>query len=147
MNWTTLLRFRKQVEDVVREEVIMAELEKTREESKQGQVREEMHHIARELDRSLQDGVNMVFTEQRYRWLEETGGILEGRASRLQQLQHKLAELRKRLQQAHHARRVVEIVIAKKEAIYLKKVAQQEQALAEEVTAHKHALAHRDDFN
>ena len=145
MNWTSLLRFRKQVEDVIREEVMMAELEKTREESKQDDIREEMNHIAIELDRTLKDGVEVVFAEQRFRWLEETGGLLERRASRLQEVQTKLGQLRERLQQAYHARRIVEIVISKKEEAYLKKMAKQEQVLIDEVTAHKKVLAHQED--
>ncbi len=145
MNWTTLLRFRKQVEDVIREEVLMAEFEKTQEESKQEGIREEMNHIAIELDRSLRDGVEVVFAEQRFRWLEETGGILEHRATRLQEVQQKLGQLRNRLQQAYHARRVVEIVIEKKEAAYVKKVAKQEQILIDEITAHKKVMAQQEE--
>ena len=143
MNWTSLLRFRMQVEDVVREEVFMAELEKTKEESKREQLRGEMDRLAVDIDQSFQVGVNSVFVEQRFRWLEETGNNLEKQAQRIQKIDGKLEELRIRLRKAHHARRVVEIVIAKKEAAYMKKLAYQEQALLEEATAHKHVLSQR----
>ena len=146
MNWSTLLRFRKQVEDVVREEVMIAELEKSREETKTVQLRKEMDQIAVDLDRSLQTGVDTVFAEQRFRWLEETGGLLEVKALRLHEMNRKLSELRKRLKTAHHARRVVEIVIEKKETAYMKKLARQEQALLEEATAHKHVETHREEL-
>ncbi len=143
MNWSTLLRFRKQVEEVVREEVMMAELEKTREESRTATLRAEMDHIAADLDRSLQTGVNTVFAEQRFRWLEETGKRLESQSSRLQEIDTKLGELRRRLRAAHHARRIVEIVIEKKESAYMKKLAKQEQMMLEEAAAHKHVALHQ----
>ena len=145
MNWTSLLRFRMQVEGVVREEVIMAELEKTKEESKRVNFREEMDRIAADLDQGLQSGVGSEFTELRFRWLEETGGVLETQAQRIHEIDRKLEELRTRLRKAHHARRVVEIVIAKKEEAYMKKLARQEQALLEEATAHKHVMTHHEE--
>ena len=36
MNWSNLLRFRKQVEEMAREEVTLAEWERSREEAKRG---------------------------------------------------------------------------------------------------------------
>ncbi|MGB0909401.1 MAG: hypothetical protein ACPGYT_03490 [Nitrospirales bacterium] len=138
MNWTTLLRYRIQVEDVIREEVMMAELEKSKQESSRVHARNEMDRIAIDLDRSLQSGVESVFAEQRFGWLEETGVFLERQVKRIYEIDGKLEALRARLRQAHHARRVVEIVIEKKEAAYMKKLAQQEQVQMEEVTAHKH---------
>ncbi|WP_447968374.1 flagellar FliJ family protein [Nitrospira sp. M1] len=146
MNWTSLLRYRKQVEDVIREEVMFAELEKSREESKTQKLRNEIDHLAISLDRSLQSGVDTIFAEQRYRWLDETGGLLEMQAMKMQEIDGKLVGLRKRLQAAHHARRVVEIVIEKKEAAYMKKLEKQEQAMMEEATAHKHAITSREGF-
>ena len=140
MNWTSLLRFRMQVEGVIREEVLMAELEKSQEESKRVHLRDEIDRIAVEIDRGLQSGVDSVFAEQRFRWLEETGGVLETQAQRIHEIDRKLEELRTRLKKAHHARRVVEIVIAKKEAAYMKKLAREEQALLEEASAHKHVV-------
>jgi len=146
MNWTTLLRFRKQVEDVIREEVMFAELEKSREESKTGHLRSEIDHLAVSLDRGLQTGVDTIFAEQRFQWLDETGRLLEMQAMKMQEIDRKLGELRKRLQTAHHARRVVEIVIEKKDAAYRKKLAKQEQAMMEAATAHKHVTMTREGF-
>ncbi|GJL66984.1 MAG: hypothetical protein NPIRA05_19550 [Nitrospirales bacterium] len=146
MNWTTLLRFRKQVEDIIREEVMFAELEKSREESNTQQLRTEIDHLAVSLERSLQTGVDTIFAEQRFRWLDETGGRLEMQAMKMQEIDRKLGELRKRLQAAHHARRVVEIVIEKKEAAYMKKLAKQEQTMMEEATAHKHVTLIREGW-
>ena len=122
MNWTSLLRYRIQVEDVIREEVMMAELEKSKQESNRVHARNEMDRIASDLDRSLQSGVASVFAEQRFRWLEETGCMLESQARRIQEIDGKLEELRARLRKAHHARRVVEIVIEKKESAYMQKL-------------------------
>ncbi len=145
MNWTTLLRYRMQVEDVIREEVQMAELEKSKQELNRTNARNEMDRIASDLDRSLQSGVESVFAEQRFRWLEDAGGMLESQAKRIHELDGKLEELRARLRKAHHARRVVEIVIEKKETAYMQKLAQEEQALMEEVTAHKHVMSEREE--
>ncbi len=145
MNWTTLLRYRIQVEDVIREEVIMAEFEKSKQESNRVHARNEMNRIASNLDRSLQSGVESVFAEQRFRWLEESGGMLEIQTKRIQEIEGKLEEMRGRLRKAHHARRVVEIVIEKQEAAYMKKLEQQEQTLMEEASAHKHITTAREE--
>ncbi|MCA9471626.1 MAG: flagellar FliJ family protein [Nitrospirales bacterium] len=139
MNWSTLLRFRKQVEDVIREEVVMAELEQSREETKTAQLRSEMNRLSEDIDRSLRTGISTIFLEQRFRWLEESGSALEVQANCMQEWNRKLAELRKRLKAAYHARRIVEIVIEKKETAYMRKLARDEQMLMEEVTAHKYA--------
>ncbi|GJL53263.1 MAG: hypothetical protein NPIRA02_03950 [Nitrospirales bacterium] len=146
MNWTTLLRYRKQVEDVIREEVMFAELEKSQHIAKTQHLRDEIDRLAVSLDRSLQSGVDTIFAEQRYCWLDETGGLLEMQAMKIYEIDKKLLGLKKRLQAAHHARRVVEIVIEKKEAAYMKKLAKQEQAMMEEATAHKHVTIARDGF-
>ena len=145
MNWSTLLRFRKQVENVIREEVMFAEMEKSREESKTVQLRSEMNRLSEDIDQSLRTGVNTIFLEQRFKWLEENGGLLEAQSDRVQEMDRKLTELRKRLKMAHHARRIVEIVIEKKESAYMRKLAKQEQEMMEEATAHKYVTATTDD--
>ena len=145
MNWSTLLRFRKQVEDVIREEVIFAEMERSREESKTVQLRSELNRLSEDIDQSLRTGVNTIFLEQRFRWLEENGSLLEAQANRMQEMDRKLAELRNRLKMAHHARRIVEIVIEKKESAYMRRLAKQEQVMLEEATAHKYVAAFTDE--
>lgn len=47
MNWTTLLRFRKQVEDLAREEVVLAEWEKSQMVSKRDDFMVEMEAVDR----------------------------------------------------------------------------------------------------
>lgn len=137
MNWSNLLRFRTQVEEMAREEVILAEWERGREESKQACLREELQRVARELDRNLLDGVSKVFAEQRLQWIEEMSTALESHTQRLEGLDRKLQRLREKLKKAYHARRVVEIVIAKKEAAIMQKIARQEQRMMEEFVLHQ----------
>ena len=138
MNWSNLLRFRKQVEEMAREEVTLAEWERSREEAKRDCLQDELQMVARELEKNMQSGVGKVFAEQRFQWLDEIGTALESLSHRLQHLENKTRELREKLKKAHHARRVVEIVIAKKEAAIMQKVAKQEQAAMEEAAAYQY---------
>lgn len=141
MNWSNLLRFRKQVEEMVREEVILAQWERSREALKRDTLREELHRMAYELDRSLKNGVGTVFAQQRLQWVEEMRTALDTQDGRLQDLDRKLEGLREKLKKTHHARRVVEIVIAKKEAAILQKLEKQEQRLMEEVAVHQYVAS------
>ena len=50
-----------------------------------------------------------------------------------------LVGLREKLRKAYHARRVVELVIAKKEEEVLHRLTAQEQRLQEDVTSHAYA--------
>lgn len=135
MNWSALLRFRKNVEDLIREEIVLAEWERSREHAKQEQLRREMREVAIALERNLKAGIGTIFAEQRYRWLERMGTALEQGVVRLHEIDRHVAELREKLKQAYHARRVIEVVIAKKEAALLREIAQREQRVLEEVGA------------
>jgi flagellar export protein FliJ len=139
MNWTTLLRFRQQVEDLAREEVALAEWEKSRAVSARDDLLAEMHAVAAELDQRLRVGIDHVVAEQRYHWLDRIGSAMEWHTQRIQSFENLLEGLRQKLQTAHHARRVVELVIAKKEEEIMQKVAAQEQRLQEDVSAHAYA--------
>ncbi|MEE8124222.1 MAG: hypothetical protein V3T42_00235 [Nitrospirales bacterium] len=136
MNWTTLLRFRRQVEDLAREEVVLKEWEKSQEVSQYHELNKEMETVVTELEQRLQAGMAQMFVEQRYQWLDKIGVSLETQIQRIQGLDTTLVELRQKLKEAYHARRVVELVIAKKEAAVLQKVAYQEQRIQEDLSSH-----------
>ena len=136
MNWTTLLRFRRQVEDLAREEVVLKEWEKSQEVAQYHELNKEMETVVTELEQRLQVGMAQMFVEQRYQWLDKIGVSLETQIQRIQGLDTTLVELRQKLKEAYHARRVVELVIAKKEAAVLQKVAYQEQRIQEDLSSH-----------
>lgn len=139
MNWTTLLRFRKQVEDLAREEVVLAEWEKSQIVSKRDDLMVEMEVVASELDQRIRGGIDTMIAEQRYQWLDQISTAIEHQSQQIQIAEAKLVDLRATLKKAHHARRVVELVIAKKEEEVMQKVATQEQQMQEDVTAHAYA--------
>ena len=146
MNWTTLLRFRKQVEDLAREEVVLAEWEKSQEVTKRYETTQEMESVVAELEQQIQIGIDTLFAEERYRWLDQLGTAMEERMQEIQRLEETLVGLREKLKKAYHARRVVELVIAKKEAAILKKVAVQEQRIQEDVSAHAFATSNLEEM-
>lgn len=135
MNWSTLLHFRRNVEDMIREEIAVLEWERSQEHARQDQRRRDMQEVALALERHLQSGVGTVFAEQRYQWLERMGSALEQGMVRLHEIDQRLAGLRKKLAKAYQARRVIELVIAKKEAAVLRDIAKREQRVMEEVGA------------
>ena len=136
MNWTTLLRFRKQVEDLAREEVVLAEWEKSQEISQRYELSQEMEKVVGDLEEHIQVGIETLVAEERYRWLDQLGTAMEERTQQVSQLETTIVELRQKLKKAFHARRVVELVIAKKEHAVLQKVAAQEQRVQEDLSAH-----------
>jgi hypothetical protein len=113
MNWTTLLRFRKQVEDLAREEVVLTEWEKSQEVTKRYELSHEMEAVVTELEQQIQMGIDTLVAEERYRWLDQLGTAMEERMQQIQRLEETLVGLREKLKKAYHARRVVELVIAK----------------------------------
>ena len=136
MNWTTLLRFRKQVEDLASEGVVLAEWEKSQVVTKRYELSHEMEAVVIELEEQIQIGIDTLFAEEKYRWLDKLGTAMEERTQEIQRLEETLVGLREKLKKAYHARRVVELVIAKKEAAVLKKVAAQEQRIQEDFSSH-----------
>ncbi|MEJ2229972.1 MAG: hypothetical protein P8X46_02170 [Nitrospirales bacterium] len=146
MNWTTLLRFRKQVEDLAREEVVLAEWEKSQAVSKRDELIVEMNAVAAELEQRIRVGIDGMVAEQRYQWMDRIGSAMELHTQRIQDLEVMLVELRKKLKKAHHARRVVELVIAKKEEEVMQKLAAQEQRIQEDVSAHAYATYHLEEM-
>jgi hypothetical protein len=141
MNWTTLLRFRKQVEDLAREEVVLAEWGKSQIVSKRDDLMLEMEMVATELDQRIREGIDNMIAEQRYQWLDQISTAIEQQSQQIQIAEAKLVDLRATLKKANHARRVVELVIAKKEEEVMQKVATQEQQMQEDVTAHAYATS------
>ena len=146
MNWTTLLRFRKQVEDLAREGVVLAEWEKSQEVTKRYELSREMEGVVTELEEQIQIGIDTLFAEERYRWLDQLGTAMEERTKEIQRLEETLVGLREKLKKAYHARRVVELVIAKKEAAVLKKVAAQEQRIQEDLSSHAFATSNLEEM-
>ncbi len=146
MNWTTLLRFRKQVEDLAREGVVLAEWEKSQELTKRDELSLEMKGVVAELEQQIQMGIDSIIAEERYQWLDRLGTAMEERTQHIQRVQETLVGLREKLKKAYHARRVVELVIAKKEAVVLKKVAEQEQRIQEDVSAHAFATCNLEEM-
>ena len=136
MNWTTLLRFRKQVEDLASEGVVLAEWEKSQVLTKRFELSHEMEAVVTELEEQIQIGIDTLVAEERYRWLDQLGTAMEERTQEIQRLEETLVGLREKLKKAYHARRVVELVIAKKEASVLQKVAAQEQRIQEDLSSH-----------
>ncbi|MEO8327183.1 MAG: flagellar FliJ family protein [Nitrospirota bacterium] len=146
MNWTTLLRFRKQVEDLAREEVVLGEWEKSQISSKREDLMVEMEAVATELDERIRGGIDGMIAEQRYQWLDRISTAIEQQSQQIQIAEAKLVNLRATLKKAHHARRVVELVIAKKEEEVMQKVATQEQQMQEDVTAHAYATSQLEEM-
>jgi cell division septum initiation protein DivIVA len=146
MNWTTLLRFRKQVEDLAREEVVLAEWGKSQIVSKRDDLMVEMEVVATELEQRIRGGIDGMIAEQRYQWLDRISTDIEQQSQQIQNAEAKLVGLRATLKKAHHARRVVELVIAKKEEEVMQKVASQEQRIQEDVTAHAYAISHLEEM-
>ncbi len=146
MNWTTLLRFRKQVEDLAREEVVLAEWGKSQIASKRDDLMLEMEVVATELDQRIREGIDNMIAEQRYQWLDQISTAIEQQSQQIQIAEAKLVDLRATLKKAHHARRVVELVIAKKEEEVMQKVATQEQQMQEDVTAHAYATSQLEEM-
>lgn len=146
MNWTTLLRFRKQVEDLAREGVVLTEWEKSQEVTKRYELSHEMEGVVTELEEQIQIGIDTLFAEERYRWLDQLGTAMEERTQEIQRLEETLVGLREKLKKAYHARRVVELVIAKKEAAVLKKVAAQEQRIQEDLSSHAFATRNLEEM-
>lgn len=146
MNWTTLLRFRKQVEDLAREGVALAEWEKSQEVTKRYEMSQEMETVVTDLEQHIQVGIDTLFAEERYRWLDQLGTAMEERTQEIQRLEETLMGLREKLKKAYHARRVVELVIAKKEAAVMKKVAAQEQCIQEDLSAHAFATCNLEEM-
>ncbi len=146
MNWTTLLRFRQQVEDLAREEVVLAEWEKSQVLSKRDECLVEMDSVAAELESRLRGGMDNIIAEQRYHWLDRIGSVMEVHTRRIQELELMLLGLRQKLKKAHHARRVVELVIAKKENEVFQKLAAQEQRNQEDASAHTYVTCQLEEM-
>ncbi len=146
MNWTTLLKFRKQVEDLAREGVVLAEWEKSQKVSKREELNHEMKTVVAGLEDQFQIGLDSMLVEERYRWLDQLGSAMEQRTEEIQRMEATLVGLREKLKKAYHARRVVELVIAKKEEAVLKKVAEQEQRIQEDLSSHAFATCHLEEM-
>ena len=146
MNWTTLLRFRKQVEDLAREEVVLAEWEKSQKVSQRYELSHEMEMVVADLEEQVKMGIDTMLADERYRWLDQLGTAMEERTQHIQRLENTLSGLRENLKKAYHARRVVELVIAKKEAEVLKKMAAQEQRIQEDISAHAFATCNLEEM-
>lgn len=137
MNWKSVIRFRKQVEDMAREELVLAEWEKSQLNAKREVLRQDMKTISTELEECLQQGIGQTFADQRFQWLEDTGKGLEQLAERETGWDQKIAGLRDKLREAHQSRRIIEIMAARKHDALKKKIAHREQMEQDEVAANQ----------
>lgn len=146
MNWTTLLKFRKQVEDMAREEVVLAEWEKSQAVATRGDLSLEMERVITEFEQQIQVGIENLVAEDRYRWLAHMSSAMEEQTEQIRQVEEHLGGLRQKLEKAYYARRVVESVIEKKESAMLKKIVAQEQRLHDDLSAHAFASYHLEEM-
>jgi flagellar export protein FliJ len=146
MNWTTLLKFRKQVEDMAREEVVLAEWDKSQAVATRDDLSREMETVVAEFEQQIQAGMENLVAEERYRWLEHIGSVMEEHTEQICRLEGNLEGLRQALKKAYQARRVVELVIEKKESAVLQKIAAQEQRLQDDLSAHAFATCHLEEM-
>lgn len=146
MNWTTLLRFRKQVEDLAREEVVLAEWGKSQALATRDDLSREMETVVAEFEQQIQVGIENLVAEERYRWLDQIGLAMEEQTEQIRRLEETLEGLRQKLKKAYQARRVVELIIQKKESVVLQKIAAQEQRLQEDLSAHAFATSHLEEM-
>ncbi|RMH05419.1 MAG: hypothetical protein D6704_09600 [Nitrospirae bacterium] len=143
MNWKRLIRFRKQVEDLAKEELAVAQWKRSQEEAKRARLQETMYQIAMELERNLPHRVAGVYVEERFRWLEQTGHALEQQLAVIRECEHEVAALQEKVKQAYQARRLVEL-LAEREAMARKKqMIQQENRQHDEAAARRYHIQQR----
>ncbi len=135
MNWGNIVRFRKQVEDMIKEELALAEWGKSQEITKQHILREDLRTISAELERNLPHGIAGAFTEERYRWLEETSRRLECQARVIEEREKKIAELQDKLKDAYHARRTIEMIMTKQQIDRRQRMMKYEQSEHDELAS------------
>ena len=135
MNWGNIVRFRKQVEDMIKEELALAEWEKSQEITKQQILQEDLEVISSELERNLPHGIEGAFTEERYRWLEATGQRLERQAQVIGQREKTIEELQDKLKDAYHERRMIEMVMTKQQAERHQRILKHEQREQDDLSA------------
>ncbi len=135
MNWGNIVRFRKQVEDMIKEELALAEWEKSQEITKQEILREDLEVISLELERNLPHGIEGAFTEERYRWIEETSQRLERQSQVIGEREKKIEELQDRLKDAYHERRMIEIIMTKQQTERQQRIGKHEQREQDDLAA------------
>lgn len=116
MNLGNVVRFRQQVEDLIKEELSLAEWEKSQEKAKEQGLRRDIDQLAKDLEQELPHGVSGAYVAERYRWLEQTGQTLERQAETIKRHDENISALQDKLKEAHQARRVIEILMAKNHA-------------------------------
>ena len=127
MNLGHIVRFRQQVEDLIREEMALAEWEKSQELAKEQGLRRDMMQLALELEQNLPHGVSGTFVAERYRWLEEKGQMLERQVETIQRHEEKISGLQEKLKEAYQSRRVIEILMENEDAKRRKRMMRLEQ--------------------
>ena len=71
---------------------------------------------------------------------------MEEHTEQIRRVEGNLEGLHQALKKAYQARRVVELVIEKKESAVLKKIAEQEQRLQDDLSAHAFATCHLEEM-
>ena len=133
MNWGNIVRFRKQVEDMIKEELALAEWGKSQEITKHEILQEDLQTISAELERNLPHGIAGAFTEERYRWLEETSQRIERQAHVLGEREKKIEALQDKLRDAYHERRTIEMLMTKQQAERIQRIQKNEQREQDEL--------------
>ncbi len=135
MNWGNIVRFRTQVEDMIKEELALAEWGKSQEITKHEILQEDLQTISAELERNLPHGIAGAFIEERYRWLEETSQRIERQAHVLGEREKKIEALQDKLKDAHHQRRIMEIMMTKQQTERQQRIQKHEQREQDELAA------------
>ncbi len=135
MNWGNIVRFRKQVEDMIKEELALAEWGKSQEITKHEILQEDLQTISAELERNLPHGIAGAFTEERYRWLEETSQRIERQAHVLGEREKNIEALQDKLRDAYNERRTIEMLMTKQQADRKQRIQKHEQREQDELAA------------
>ena len=116
MNLGNVVRFRKQVEDLIKEELALAEWEKSQAKAREQGLRQDMDQLAGELEQELPHGASGAYVAERYRWFEQAAHALEYHAELVQQHDETITRLQDKLKEAYQSRRVIELIMAKEHA-------------------------------
>ena len=135
MNWGNIVRFRKQVEDMIKEELAIAEWGKSQEITKQEILQDDLRTISTELERNLPHGIAGAFTVERYRWMEETSQRIERQSQVLGEREKKIEELQDKLKDAYHQRRIIEMIMTKQQTEQQQRILKYEQSEQDELAA------------
>lgn len=135
MNLQPIIHFRRQVEDLVQEQIALAEWERSKIVQKREQLQEQMQNLALDLERNLKTGIQSQTAEEHFRTLEELSRALEQQMAQLNQQDQAIAQLRDKLQEAYQARRSLEILQGRRDAARMRHARLVEQKEQDEMAS------------